>query len=303
MSERAGEGLWVGGFPELREPWLSQSSPDDQASELCPAVFSAENRVSGITFGPEGDEAFFSLNTPDGMSADLMWTRIVDGVWSKPVAAPFNSDQIDNDIVMSPDGQRLVWRSWRPLPGNTEPEKGVSLWAADRTDAGWGDPFPVECGGERQPAVYPGITAKGTLYFSVRTAVTGGEPEYAILRARRQGRQYGAPEPIITELTSAADLCVAPDEAFLVATIFREPRFQGQADLQVSYRKPGGSWSELSGLGSSVTSEITEFCPTISADGQKLLFCRIDREDRSVPAGTYWVSTSFIERLRKDVLR
>jgi len=113
------------------------------------------------------------------------------------------------------------------LPGHDEPETQVQLWAADRSSEGWDEPIPVECGGKRRAAVYPGITTDGTIYFSVRTAVVDGEPEYAILKARRQGQQYGAPEIVIPNLTSAADLCVAPDAFFLVATIFRQPRFRG----------------------------------------------------------------------------
>jgi len=301
MTSQDRSDLWVGDWPLLRGPWFGAGGPGSEPIELCAEVFTDANRVSGITFNPEGSEAFFSLNTPDGMSADLMWTRMVDGVWVRPEQAAFNSDQIDNDIVMSPDGQRLVWRSWRALPGNSEPEKNVCLWAADRCGEGWGDPLPVECGGERQAAVYPGITTDGTLYFSARTAVVDGEPTYAILRAHRQGLQYEEPEIVIPDLTSAADLCVAPDGSFLVATIFRQPRFKGAADLRVSLQRSDGTWTPLRELGSGVRTERTEFCPTISADGSKLLFCRIDREDRSVPASTWWIGTAFISDLYDGV--
>jgi len=303
MSQASQSTQWTEPMRKLRGPWLGQGEPKPVATEFCADVLGSRLRVSGITFDPSGEEAFFSLNTPDGESADLMETRMVDGVWTNPEAAPFNSDQIDNDISMSPDGKRLIWRSWRPLPGNTDSEKGVSLWAADRGEDGWGEPFPVECGGERKAAVYPGISDDGTLYFSVRVAVVDGEPEYAILRARRAGSQYATPEAVIGGLTSAADLCVAPDESFLVATIFRQPRFKGQADLHVSYQQPDGSWTELFELGDAVRSEITEFCPTISADGTRLFFCRIDREDRSVPARAYWVDARTIAQRREELER
>lgn len=285
-------------MPELRGPWLGQGEPGCEATEFCPEVLETGRRVCGIAFSPDGDEAYFSEYTPGGESANLIQTKMANGVWIKPEAAPFNSEQIDNDIAMSPDGCRLIWRSWRPLPGNTEPEKDVSLWAADRTAGGWEEPFPVECGEERQPAVYPGIAASGTLYFSV--CVAGSE--YAIARARRESKQYEAPELIITGLTSAADLCVAPDESFLVATIFRLSGFKGQADLHVSFQEADGTWSPLQDLGPKVQSELTEYCPTISADGRKLFFCRIGREDKSVPARTYWIDTRFVGKLKERAL-
>ena len=97
---------WSGAFPELRGRWFGQAGPGEQPVELCPEVFSPENRIAGITFSQDGDEAFFSLNVTGGECA-LMWTRMIDGVWTKPEPAPFNSAQIDNDVVMSPDGEEL----------------------------------------------------------------------------------------------------------------------------------------------------------------------------------------------------
>lgn len=280
-------------MPTLRGAWFGQPPPSQEAAEFCPLLLGATQRITGITFSPTGDEAFYSLNTPSRDSADLMWMKMVNDVWTSPAPAPFNSPQIDNDICMSPDGQRLCWRSWRALPGRWEPERRVSLWAADRTPDGWGDPFPVECGGERQAAVYPGIAATGTLYFSVRTS----PGEYCIARARRDGKQYQPKEIILTSLTSAADLCVAPDESFLVATIFQLPEFKGQADLHVSFQTTDGTWTRLVDIGPAVRSELTEFCPTISADGTRLFFCRIDRENPQVPARAYWVDTEAIKQL------
>ena len=132
MIGKKNGSIWPKEMPKLRGPWLGQETLGTEATEFCPEILGTERHVAGITFGPAGGEAFFSLHTPDGTSSDIMWMRMVDGVWSRPRAAPFNSAQIDNDICMSPNGERLCWRSWRPLPRNTAPEKTVSLWAVDR---------------------------------------------------------------------------------------------------------------------------------------------------------------------------
>ena len=295
MKQTSDARDWPKKMPELRGPWLGQGEPVTEPVEFCPEILATERSVAGIAFSPAGDEAYFSLHTPDGASSDLMWMRMEDGVWTRPEPAPFNSDQIDNDIAMSADGERLCWRSWRPLPGNTEPETTVSLWAADRSGDGWGEPFPVECGGERQPAVYPGIAASGAIYFSRRTSPDG----VSIVRAERSGKQYEAWEEILSDGKLTTDLCVAPDESFLVVTVFPGPPNSGQGDLHVSFRNPDATWSPLQGVGSAVTSELTEYCPTLSADGRRLFFCRIDREDRSVRAQAYWIDTRCVEALRR----
>jgi hypothetical protein len=286
--------IWAGVSPELRGPWLGQEGPTDEPAEFCPEVLTVGRRVCGITFSPAGNEAFFNEYTPDGKSSGLMWMRAADGVWTRPEAAPFNSAEIDNDIVWSPDGERLVWRSWRPLPGKTEPEENLSLWAVDRSGDGWGKPFPIECGGVRQSPAYSGIASNGSLYFATRFA----EGKYGIARALRDGKQYAEPEIVLSETFPAGDACVAPDETFLIGTCFRLPQYNGTGSLMVSFRTPDGGWSQLQDLGPEINTDLVEYCPTISADGKHLFFCRIDRENRTVPARTYWIDTGFIAMLR-----
>ncbi|MFC2079544.1 hypothetical protein ACFLSZ_06160 [Candidatus Bipolaricaulota bacterium] len=281
-------------IPELRGPWLGQEAPGTEPVKFCPEIFSAkegDNRVAGIVFGPEGEEAFFTMNPPSGGNSGLMQIRMVDGIWTKPQPAPFNA-QIDNDICLSPDGRRVCWRSWRPLPGMTAPEERPSLWLADRTDAGWGEPFPVQCDGELQNGWYPGIAASGTLYFSAQES----PDEYCVYRAKRVGDQYEMREVIIRGMKSGGDLCVAPDESFLVVTCFSLPHFKGVGNLHVSFQTSTGEWTPLLALGSSINTELLEYCPTISAEGRRLFFCRLDRETRQ--ASAYWVDTRLIDELK-----
>jgi hypothetical protein len=291
MTTGAKSNPWTSEMPELRGPWLGQGTPGSESTDFCPEILGTEQRVAGITFSPEGDEAFFTMNTSVD-SAKLMWMQMVDGVWTKPQPAPFNSAQIDNDICMSPDGLRLCWRSWRPLPGSTAPEERPSLWATDRTADGWSDPFPIECGGETQLAWYPSIAGSGTLYFSARKS----PDEYCVYRARRTANTYETREPILCGMESGGDLCIAPDESFLVVTCFSHPHFQGVGKLHVSFRTPAGEWTPLQDIGPSINTELVEYCPTISADGRRLFFCRLDREAKH--ARTYWVDAGVIERLR-----
>ena len=295
MATQSNRLQWPDHMPELLGPWLGQQLPAGEAMEFCPAVLGHGVQVAGITFDPSGEEALLAWNTPDGESAHLMRTAMGDGCWIKPEPAPFNSTEIDNDVCMAPDGKRVVWRSWRPLPGNMKPEDDVSLWAVDRTPGGWGEPFPVECAGRRQPAVYPGIGLSGALYFSVRTS----DGSCVVARARRDGTQYNAREIIIPETSPGGDLCVAPDESFLVITVYSGEPGARRGNLHVSFQHEDGEWTPLQDLGPAINSELTEYCPTISADGKWLFFCRLDRTDPHAPIRrTYWISTDVIRRFR-----
>jgi hypothetical protein len=294
MADKTKPIAWQGSMPELQGAWFGQETPGLEPVEFRPEILSAERsgaHVAGISFGPVGNEAFFTLNTTVG-SADLMWMRMIDGIWLKPQLAPFNSLQIDNDICLSPDGQRLCWRSWRPLPGSAIAAERASLWTVDREGDTWSEPVPITCDGEIQSGWYPGIARSGTLYFSAEESPN----EYTVYRANREGSQYGPRVPIIRGLKSGGDLCVAPDESFVVITCFSLPQFKGVGDLHVSFQPSPGKWTSLRNLGSAINTELLEYCPTISADGRWLFFCRLDRATRQGSA--FWVDASIIDSLR-----
>jgi len=279
---------WNHEMPRLMGPWMGQGLPQNGPTKFCPEVLATENPVCGITFSPAGDEAYFTWNRISANSADLMTTRMKNGVWMRPKSAFVNSDQIDNDITLSPDGKRLCWRSWRPLPGSSEPEEGSHLWAADRQDGAWSEAFPIRCDGAVQTGWYPSFARKGALYFSARSS----EGTYKVVRAQRTEDQYGAVETLIDGMGSGGDICVHPEERFLIVTRFSLPRFQGIGNLTISFPQSDGVWTPLKELGPAINTEKLEYCATISADGEKLFFCRMDRSTRR--AQTYWVSASSI---------
>jgi hypothetical protein len=283
------------GLGELRGPWLGQPKPGIEPSEFCPDIYSTKRHTFCTAFSPDGGELFFATASPKPDVSDLAWMRLVDGVWEKPQPAPFNSEWIDNDICMSPDGSRVAWRSWRPLPGQTEPQERSALWAADRTGDGWSEAFLIECDGEILRSGYPGIARSGALYFTGRTS----PEEVGVYRAQRSGKQYTKRELIVGGMTTAGDLCIAPDESYLIIACWRLPEIDGESDLYISFQSEDGTWTPLRNLGPPINNELIENCPMVTADGKRFFFFRYDRE-RKV-GRTYWVETSLIEKARTEV--
>jgi len=278
----------------LRGPWLGQPAPSAQPVEFCPEIYSTKRHTFCTAFSPAGDELFFATENPSSGAADLAWMRMQDGIWREPRPGPFNSAWTDNDICMSPDGSRVCWRSWRPLPGRTEPEERSALWASDRTKEGWGEPFPVECAGETQFGGYPGIARRGSVYFAGRRT----PDECCVYRASPSGRAYEAREPVLCGMTVGGDLCIAPDESFLIIACWHLPENNGESDLYVSFRLHEGRWSSLRNLGTPINSELNENCPMLSSDGKRFFFFRCD--PRNKVSRTFWVDASIVERLRPD---
>jgi hypothetical protein len=88
---------------------------------------------------------------------------------------------------------------------------------------------------------------------------------------------------------------VAPDESYVLFDSYFRPGGQGgEGDLWVSFRKPGGSWSEALNLGDAVNTPATNFCPAVSPDGKYIFF--------STNRDIYWVSAQVLEGLRAKAL-
>jgi hypothetical protein len=191
----------------------------------------------------------------------------------------------------------MFFRSWRPLPGSETPEESSVIWFSTRTKNGWSEPQPVEAGGTPLRAGYPALTRDGTLYFSQRN-----EASIDIHRSRFINGAYNTPEnlgPTINTEYSEGDLCVSPDESFLIVSCWNRPDNRGESDLYISFRKNDGTWMKLENMGPPINSEDTENCPTLSPDGKYFLFYRYD----SKRSDTYWVDATIIEELKPEELK
>lgn len=112
-------------------------------------------------FSPEGDEFYFTHYDPESGACSIEVMTMTGDVWGPPEVAPFSGDFIDNDIGMSGDGDRVVFRSNRPLPGGDSSEKrdGLYLWTSVRSASGWSDPEIVSFDGRTDiPGGYPALT-------------------------------------------------------------------------------------------------------------------------------------------------
>lgn len=291
------ERFWLDEVPPVGGRWLGHGPAGDRPIEVCPSILSSPSHSPfGTAFSPSGDELLFAATHPDTEGAHIVWMQLLNGVWTAPRRAPFDSEWIDNDICMSPDGERVCWRSWRPLPGETQAQERSFLWMADRVGEGWSDASLVLCGGEPQYAGYPGIAADGTLYFAARRPPS----ECCVFRARRHGSAYAAPEPVVCGMDSGGDLTIAPDQSFLVIACWHRPDNSGESDLYVSFRRADDTWTELRNLDEPINNELNENCPMVSADGRRFFFLRYDPASKR--AHTYCVSPSIIRSLRDETV-
>lgn len=223
--------------------------------------------------GPEGSEEygiFVSRVTPDGFATP---ERVVLG----GIAAS------DLYPTISPDGERMVFSSYRRAPGDTSAKPNASLWSVDRVGDGWGEPVFIAAAaapGHYHP--HPQFAPGGALWFK-RISPDWRTTRHLVIRP--DGAGWTAPEEA-TAITRwrgwdpgrhVREGTPAPDGSFLilvVSDVDSATRRLGPPDLWVTFRGRDDSWSEPRPLAGGVNTEGVEAFPFFSPDGRVLYWVK-----------------------------
>lgn len=292
-------------FPVLKGPYFGQKPPGMTPEVFAPGVFSSYKYAFCTVFSPDGNEYFFTTDIDNNDTADIACMKRINNQWTKPKDAPFNSKYIDNDICISHDGNKVLFRSWRPLPGSHEAEERSHLWFSERTESGWDEARLLECETGYIKTGYPAIAKNETLYLPCRFKGKDGEPDILdIYRLELKNGSYGAlvnlGETVNTEYAEG-DMCIAPDESFLIVSCWYRPDNNGESDLYVSFRNSLGEWSKLIDMGDLINNESNENCPMISPDGKYFFFHRYYPDSKK--SEDIWVDAGIIEKYRPNDLK
>lgn len=275
--------------------------PGSKPELFAPGVVNTDGVEINLVFDRDGTELFFART--ENKLFSIYTARLVDGAWTAPERLDLYPEGIDGeavDMALSPDGQLLYFLG---ITGEAEAEQS-DIWVSERLDKGW------SAARRLGPSVntghsefYPTVVADGSLYFvSDRPSPLGPRNLFRATRRADGGFEPAVPvgPPIDTE-QGKGDTFVAPDESYLIFSS-RDRGGYGSGDLFVSFRTPGGGWTEPKNMGPTINTEVLEFCPMVSPDGNWLSFSR--RYGDSWPTATdaeiYWMDTAIIEDLRGD---
>jgi Tol biopolymer transport system component len=285
---------------ERTDLYLGQTPPGSDVEVFAPGIVSIEDgKEYKITVSPDLQEIFFTRRTPNGRNDRLWYSRLENGALTTPELAPFAYDSLESDACFTPDGRRLYFNSWRPLPGEETLSEQHNVWFVDRTGEGWGEPQFLGPPLNDYRPVYFSIANDGTLYF------TRSSPR-EIWYAELQGGQYGEAQRLPDKVNNLRDIAhpaVAPDESYIVVDSVYFEGGQIAGGLYISFKKPDGSWTEMASMRDALKASETDIYASarVSPDGKYLFFESYLRETDQ--ADIYWVSTEVIEALRPDVLK
>ncbi len=227
---------------------------------------------------------FFKKVATDPQAEDyrIFVTRLDGSTWSSPEHLRLGADYSDLYPALSTDGHRLVFTSYRPIPGDTSSHPSASLWYADRLGQGWDRPVPILA------ATEPGSYHSQPVFWGDHIVFRRTSPDWRTtqtLVTHWDGHAYQAPTiftPVQQWVDWRGDIRVwggipGADGSFVILEISRlnpNTRQPMPSDLWVTVRT-GQRWTEPRPLGAEVNTQArTENFPLASPDGCYLLFVR-----------------------------
>ena len=287
-------------FPILKGSYLGQKPPDMTPEVFAPDILNTEEMGAFCSvFSPDGDEFFFVYYQRAVEKSGFLSMMVrKDNVWSKPQALPFSIKASDNDMCLSTDGKRMIFRSWRALPDGSRPDNHSWLWFVERTNEGWSDAKPLLCGGQPVRTGYPSMAEDGTLYFIHRKNNILG-----IYQSDYMDGNYSTPKFVYTVIDTHmihGDMFIAPDESYMIVSC-RDPENKigyGQLDLYIVFQKVDGTWTDAVNMGPDINTKNGENCPQISPDGKYFFYNSYNPVIRQ--GNTYWVDARIIETYKTD---
>lgn len=322
QSEEVGEGRGT-----LAGPYMGQATPGSEPRVFGPGLISTGLHTRDLSMTPEGDAIYFSVQA--GPFAAILVSRLIDDRWTSPEVASFSADPRTMEIEphVAPDGKKFFFVSNRLPDGSPPPDSALGrwdhadIWVMERNAEGWTEPYRLgEPVNTDATEFFPSSTADGTLYFTRRDPETGTEYIY---RARPDpaGSGYQKPEKLPASVNSANQFnaFVAPDESYLILSVFGREDSVGGTDYYIVFRREDDTWSRPLNLGEVINQPRgSEWSSYVSPDGRYFFFMStrapwpeqvpesLTREwlldfhagPESGNPSIYWMDASFIDELR-----
>jgi len=100
----------------------------------------AAGEVYRGSFGPDGNTLYFFKKVGEDESYRIFSSARTPDGWSAPARVDLGGEFSDLYPSISRDGRRMVFSSYRPVPGAAGGQPNAHLWYADRTNGTWGAP-------------------------------------------------------------------------------------------------------------------------------------------------------------------
>lgn len=224
----------------------------------------------------KGDEAFFSIQSPDGKISQIAFITKKNGEWSSPELMFFCDENSYLEPFLTYDGKRLFFVSDRLNNSSIDIKKNFDIWYVERNTSKdtWSEPInlgsPINT---ELDEFYPTLSQNGNLYFSLDSFKGMGKDD--IYLSVWNGKEYADPVLLNDNINSDGyefNAFISKDESFLLYTKYNADGGLGSGDLYISRKDADGKWQKAENLGGMINTVSMEYCPFYDERTQTLYF-------------------------------
>lgn len=285
--------IWDYAFCQTSQSsFFGQDNPGD-----LPMVF-AEGIVtypfmnhSSVTINSEMNEIFWSKWYDNESRNEIVFSKLIDNIWTNPKTVPFSGKYSDDVPFLSPDNKRLYFISRRPI--NKDDNSNIErIWYTIRIEAyTWSEPIMVSSIVNCEHIHWQFSVAEDyTIYYNSSDGIKYSE---------YYNGDYQEPKLIKEELNKnylGGNPFISPKRDYIVFSSKLLSDSRGKNDLYIGFKMKNGFWSNPINLGDKINGPKNELCPIISPHMKYMFFIKqVDVYD------IYWVKTSFIEELKYNI--
>ena len=257
--------------------------------------------VRDFTLSTSGEEAYLSIQSPNGEASVITKIIKVNKRWSAPVKASFSGTYHDLEPFLSPDNLRLYFASSRPKGSASKDAKDYDIWYVERKSISepWGPPLNMgTIVNSDKNEFYPSIASNRNLYFTSDRSDSKGKDD--IFFSTWNGETYDEPESLGESINTEGyefNAYISPSESFLIFSGYNRKDGLGSGDLYICHKGPNKGWRKAVNFGSVINSNKMDYCPFVDIKNKTLYFTSkrssIKAEKASENAG------KFLQELKK----
>lgn len=253
------------------------------ATPIAPELADSARLYRGLFIENGQAILYFKKVSPTGEDYRIFVARRRGAAWvpSGPLVLG-RAGESDLYPTVSGDGRRLVFSSYRPLPGAGAGRRNAHLWMAVRNGTAWGAPVPLAK--VNAPGLYhPGVLLRpdGSIRFNL---IDQGAGRATVMTSDFRDGDFAPARPASDP---PAWRSVQGDQAYWGGVLSPDGTLAivGTARIDPATRRPGktdalfsrlvdGQWTPLQPLGAGVNTPSDDNFFTFSPDGCALLFTR-----------------------------
>ncbi|REC77549.1 hypothetical protein DRF60_11225 [Chryseobacterium elymi] len=232
--------------------------------------------VRDFSISEDGNEAFFTIQSPNQDISQIAYIRKDKKDWSEPQLLPFNDAYSYMEPFLADNGTRLYFASDRPLHKTKTEKKDFDIWYVERKNKNseWSEPInmgkPVNSDLDE---FFPTLSDNKNLYFTLESPTGMGKDD--IYFCKWENNQYSDPKILDENINSTGyefNAFISKKENFILFTKYNEKGGQGSGDLYISQKDSQGKWQKAKNLGTPINTKFMEYCPFYDEKTQVLYF-------------------------------